>query len=112
MSDYLVLNLLLALGAAVLAFAAEARARDIARQTMTSWCDRRALQFLDQSVALVGWGVARTRSGFAIERRFRFEVSSDQLTRWPGTLSLRGSKAVLLTLDDPSGPIIEPLQGH
>jgi hypothetical protein len=77
------------------------RARELATDIARAACDRRRLQFLDQTVALYRLGLRRTPPGLRWRRVYRFDFSEEGVGRRMGCLVLVGLDLELLDLGLP-----------
>ena len=76
------------------------RALDIARNIGRKTCGELGLQFLDDTVASTGWGLARNESGRRVFRRtYRFEFSETGNSRREGQLILMGDRLESITME-------------
>lgn len=66
------------------------RAREIATEICKVACDRRGLQFLDQTVALRRLGLAWRAEGLRMRRVYRFDFSEEGVGRRSGYIVMRG----------------------
>lgn len=80
------------------------RAREIATGISRAACERRGLQFLDQTVSLVRLGLRRTGGGLRLRRVYRFDFSEEGVGRRDGYLVLVGVDLVELSLGLPDRP--------
>jgi len=80
------------------------RARELAIGISRAACQKRDLQFLDQTVALVRLGLRRTANGLRLRRVYRFEFSEEGVGRRSGHLILVGLDLVELSLGLPDQP--------
>lgn len=95
---------LIVLGLVLLLWLDGARAREIATQIAIAVCERRDLQFLDGSVALVRMALRRTPQGLRWRRMFRFDVSVEGMGRHSCHVLLIGTTLETVdlgVLDDP-----------
>jgi hypothetical protein len=84
------------------------RARERAIALCRDACNRRALQLLDETVALERLALQRDRDGrVRIRRRYRFEFTRDGAVRDTGTVVMLGDRVVMLDLPEPGGRVIE-----
>ena len=74
-----------------------ARARELATAIGRAACERRGVQFLDETVAFVRMGLRWTRDGLRIRRMFRFDFSAEGVGRRTGHVLLLGTR--LETID-------------
>jgi hypothetical protein len=75
-----------------------ARAREFATILARSHCERHGLQFLDDTVAPVRFGVRWTADGLRLRRMFRFEFSLEGVGRRIGYVLMLGTR--LEAIDD------------
>jgi hypothetical protein len=69
--------------------------REKARRACLNECERRGLQFLDDSVALSQLRLRRNLLGrLVFYREYRFEFSEDGLRRFPGRVTLLGQQVL------------------
>jgi len=80
------------------------RARELATEICRAACRRRAVQFLDQTVALRELRATRTDSGLKLRRLYRFEFSEEGIGRRSGHLVLLGLDLEAIDLDLPEAP--------
>jgi hypothetical protein len=80
------------------------RAREMAVGICRAACERRDLQFLDQTVALRHLGVRRTPDGLRLRRVYRFDFSEEGIGRRTGYLALVGLDLEEISLGLPSDP--------
>ena len=66
------------------------RAREMALGICRAACEQRALQFLDQTVAMRRLRVRWTTNGLRLRRTYRFEFSDEGADRRGGYLTLVG----------------------
>jgi len=99
------LCLLGALGLALGAWSWSVNGRERVLAISREVCQDLKLQRLDDSVALRGLRIIYA-SGFAIERRYEFEFSTDGADRRRGTVGLRGSALTWVELEMPDGPLL------
>ncbi|MCB1764001.1 MAG: DUF3301 domain-containing protein [Gammaproteobacteria bacterium] len=83
-----------------------ARAREIAIGVCEASCRQHGLQFLDQTVALVRFGIRWTGRGIRIRRLFRFDFSEEGVGRLNGHITLVGIELEELSLGLPSASIV------
>ena len=75
-------------------------ALEIARNAGRRTCSEANVQFLDDTVANIGLGLARDRSGRRVLRRtYRFEFSETGNSRLEGRLILLGDKVESVTME-------------
>lgn len=77
------------------------RARELATEICRVVCKRRAVQFLDQTVALRQLRARRTESGLRLRRVYRFDFSEEGVGRRSGYLVLVGLDLETIDLDPP-----------
>lgn len=77
---------------------AGARAREFATNLAKRYCGNRNLQFLDDTVSLVRFGVRWTGEGLRVRRMFRFEFSLEGVGRRSGYVLMLGTR--LERIDD------------
>lgn len=88
--------------------AAAERARDLGRDA----CRAAQVQWLDDSVHVVGIKPCRLHSGrLGWERTFRFEYSADGADRHQGRLVLRGDRLVSFAGPASPAPLVFPSRG-
>src|SRR5690606_18526266 len=75
---------LLLIGALIWLWMGALAAREFAIRAGQQLCRANGVQLLDQSVALGRLRLQRTSTGFAVERRYHFEVSLDGMDRGHG----------------------------
>lgn len=75
-----------------------ARAREFAIELARSYCRKRGLQFLDETVALARMGLRWTREGLRVRRMFRFDFSLEGSGRHVGYVLMLGTR--LERIDD------------
>lgn len=80
------------------------RAREIATGIGRAACERRGLQFLDQTVALYRLGVRRQPEGLRWRRVYRFDFSEEGVGRHTAHLILVGMDLEELSLGLPQHP--------
>lgn len=81
-----------------------ARAREFATALARRHCERRDLQFLDETVSLARMGIRWTNDGLRVRRMFRFEFSLEGVGRRTGYVLLLGTR---LELIDDGLPTVE-----
>ncbi|MCB1722090.1 MAG: DUF3301 domain-containing protein [Gammaproteobacteria bacterium] len=81
---------LLFLAALAWIWLAGARARELATSLARVHCERRGLQFLDETVSLARMGLRWTRQGLRVRRMFRFEFSLEGVGRQTAYILLLG----------------------
>lgn len=69
-----------------------ARAREFATVLARRHCERRGLQFLDETVALVRMGLRWTNAGLRVRRMYRFDFSLEGTGRRFGYILMIGSR--------------------
>lgn len=81
------------------------RAREIATGLCRELCERRDLQFLDQTVALRKLGMRWPNQGLRFRRVYRFDFSEEGMGRHTGYLVMLGTEleSVSLGLPEDSG---------
>ena len=76
------------------------RALEIARNAGRHACKNANVQFLDDTVASIGLGLVRDKSGRRVLRRtYRFEFSETGNSRLEGQLILLGNKIESVTME-------------
>lgn len=95
------LFLIVAICGAGLFWLDSSRARELANAISRAACDKRGVQFLDETVAFARMGLRWTREGLRIRRMFRFEFSPEGVTRRSGYVLLLGTRLEALHLDWP-----------
>lgn len=75
-----------------------ARAREFATVLARRHCERRGLQFLDETVALARMGLRWTREGLRVRRMYRFDFSLEGTGRRFGYILMIGAR--LESVDD------------
>jgi len=80
------------------------RARELATGICRAACERRNLQFLDQTVALRRLSVRRTPAGLRLRRVYSFDFSEEGIGRRNGYLALVGLELEELSLGLPEDP--------
>lgn len=85
-----------------------ARARELATGVAESLCERRSLQFLDETVSLQRIALRRTGDGLRLRRMFGFDFSIEGVGRRRGHVILLGTRVEQFSLDLPP----EPVPGH
>ena len=77
------------------------KAREMALKQVKRYCEREALQLLDQSVALRRLSMARNpQTGqLGIKRRYGFEFTSTGDERYQGNVELFGSRLLRIEVD-------------
>lgn len=78
-----------------------ARAREMATEIARTLCQRRGLQFLDETVSLQRMGIRWTANGLRLRRMFRFDFSVEGMGRRTGWLILLGTDVEQLELGLP-----------
>lgn len=106
-SPQAVIPLLLLLGAIGLWWATSVAARDRAIAAARRLCRDQGWQLLDETVALAGLRPVRGERGLQLERRYRFDFSSDGGERSAGGIRLVGSRVTLRWAEAPDGRVIE-----
>lgn len=77
------------------------RAREIALGICRAACERRGVQFLDQTVALRKLGIRWPNQGLRFRRVYRFDFSEEGVGRRNGYLVLLGTDLVEISLGLP-----------
>jgi hypothetical protein len=99
--------LLLAAAAAFLFWNDSLRARERMLQTCARLCRELKVQFLDETVVLTGFSVARGAAGWPeFTRVYSFEFSGTGQDRWQGRAILAGRRVLSVQLDHPEGVTI------
>jgi len=80
------------------------RAREIATGVCKTLCERRNLQFLDQTVALRRLGVRWPAQGLRFRRVYRFDFSEEGVGRHSGYLVMLGTAVESYSLGLPERP--------
>lgn len=88
----------LVLLALALVWLSAARAREFATILARRHCEKRGLQFLDDTVAPVRFGMRWTTEGLRLRRMFRFEFSLEGVGRRIGYVLMLGTR--LEAIDD------------
>jgi hypothetical protein len=78
------------------------RAREIATGICRAACERRNVQFLDQTVALSRLGIRWPAQGMRFRRVYRFDFSEEGIGRRTGHLILLGQELEEISLGLPS----------
>lgn len=100
--------LAIALTFAILLWVGSMRAREFAEAAARAACKRNDLQFLDETVALAEWGLARdTRGQMRIRRIYSFEFSIGGTERRSGTVRMLGFRVRGIALDLPDHTLHE-----
>ncbi|MDX1434671.1 MAG: DUF3301 domain-containing protein [Gammaproteobacteria bacterium] len=94
------LVVLIAVGAVLLFWRSNLRARETAVRLARSACQDRDLQFLDDTVALARLGIDTGGDGWALRRVYEFEFSVDGRNRRTGSVTLHGTTLETLFLPD------------
>jgi hypothetical protein len=98
--DFTSLLYLMALAALGWFWLGSIRVLEIAREAGRQACSKANVQFLDDTVASTGLGLARTPSGRRVLRRtFRFEFSATGNNRIEGQVVMRGETVESVTMD-------------
>ena len=79
-----------------------ARARELATAIAQTACEKRHLQFLDDTVALTRIALRRTPHGLRLRRMFRFDYSTSGNERSTGYVILISTQLELLDLGLPN----------
>ncbi|NKI34232.1 DUF3301 domain-containing protein [Wenzhouxiangella sp. XN79A] len=103
---------MLVLGAVALWWAGAVAARDRAIAAARGLCREQGWQLLDETVALNRLRPVRGERGLLLERRYRFEFSTDGGERSVGGLNLRGPNVTLRWAETPEGRLIEQRLGR
>jgi Protein of unknown function (DUF3301) len=80
------------------------RTREIATGICQSVCQRRQVQFLDQTVALRRVGLRWPRQGLRLRRVYRFDFSEEGVGRRTGYLVMVGMDLQEISLGLPQDP--------
>lgn len=80
------------------------RAREIATGVCRSACERRNIQFLDQTVALRRLGLRWPPQGLRFRRVYRFDFSEEGTGRRSGYLVMLGQNLQEISLGLPENP--------
>lgn len=77
------------------------KARELALKQVKRYCDREALQLLDQSVALRGLSITRNPNNgqLGLKRRYGFEFTSTGDERYQGSIELLGARLLHIEVD-------------
>ncbi|QEW06209.1 DUF3301 domain-containing protein [Nitrincola iocasae] len=77
------------------------KVRELALKQVKRYCDREALQLLDQSVALRHLSMARNphNGQLHLKRRYNFEFTSTGDERYQGHIELLGSRLLHIEVD-------------
>ncbi|KGK41283.1 hypothetical protein LH51_15960 [Nitrincola sp. A-D6] len=77
------------------------KVRELALKQVKHYCNREALQLLDQSVALRGLSITRSpQSGqLSLKRRYAFEFTSTGDERYQGYIELLGARLLRIEVD-------------
>lgn len=95
---------LLLIGALIWLWMGALAAREFAIRAGQQLCRANGVQLLDQSVALGRLRLQRTSTGFAVERRYHFEVSLDGMDRGHGHLDVVGRELVAWSMPARTAP--------
>lgn len=83
------------------------QARERMLKTCARLCRELKLQFLDETVVLVGLRLGRGNSGWPrFTRVYSFEFSDNGQDRWQGRATLAGREVLSVQLDHPQGVTI------
>jgi len=83
------------------------RGRELALRAGARACARLDVQFLDETVALIGLRPARGADGRVhLRRHYGFEFSVDGVDRHPGRIVVFGRRVESVQLDHPEGRIL------
>jgi len=104
-----VIPALLLLAAAALWWHGAVRALDAAREAARAFCRRQGWQLLDQTVSMASVTPRRSRGGWALVRRYRFDFCPDGQSRRQGGLLLLGGRPLRIWSDGPEGRVVEEL---
>lgn len=85
-----------------------ARARELATELARALCEKRGVQFLDETVTLSRTGLRWTSNGLRIRRLFRVEYSVEGMSRRCGHILLLGTQVESVDLGLPQDNAIEP----
>jgi hypothetical protein len=97
---YVDLFLLLAFGLAIWLWQDTARAKELASQAGNRACNRVQVEFLDETVEFTDLRLARDAGGrLCLQRRYRFEFSSDGSRRYQGRISMLGHQLESLDME-------------
>ena len=106
MAESAILAILLTL--VILLWSGSMRAREVAQRTARAACGRNDVQFLDETVALAEWGLARDTLGqMRMRRLYRFEFSIGGTERHGGTVRMLGLRVLGIALDLPDHTLHE-----
>jgi Protein of unknown function (DUF3301) len=98
------LILLLVMAALVWFWFDSRRAWEITVRICEHTCRDMNLQFLDETVSLSGFGLARNSDGrLQLMRQFQFEFSSTGADRRQGRATMLGGRVEAVQLDNPDG---------
>ncbi|MEJ2508770.1 MAG: DUF3301 domain-containing protein [Gammaproteobacteria bacterium] len=98
---------LLAIFLVALVWVEALRGRELALRAGARACSRLDLQFLDETVALVGLRPRRGGDGrVRLRRTYGFEFSVDGVNRYPGRIVVFGRSVESVQLDHPDGRIL------
>ena len=77
------------------------KARESALKQVKRYCEREALQLLDQSVALRGLSITRNPQNgqLSLKRRYGFEFTSTGDERYQGNIELLGGRLLHIEVD-------------
>jgi hypothetical protein len=94
------LFLLLLFGFAIWFWQDAARAKELASLAGRRACDRVQVVFLDETVEFTGLRLVRDTEGrLRLQRRYRFEFSSDGSRRYQGRIFMQGHRLESLEMD-------------
>ncbi len=102
------LSILLLVGIAVALWMAALGANELARAHCRKLCSDAQLQLLDETVALQKLSLTKVVGGYAIRRRYTFEISADGTDRHAGSITFVGKRRqnyLLPLLDATSSPV-------
>jgi len=98
---------LLAIFLVALVWVEALRGRELALRAGARACSRLDLQFLDETVALVGLRPRRGADGrVRLRRTYGFEFSVDGVNRYAGRIVVFGRSVESVQLDHPDGRIL------
>lgn len=88
-----------------------ARARELATEVARGMCEKRGLQFLDETVSQVRLGLRWTPGGLRLRRMFSFDFSMEGTGRRGGWLILLGTQVEQFDLGLPKASEPAPAAG-
>lgn len=107
MLSYETLALLLLVGLVYAFWSQHLRARELAVQHCAKACQSANIQFLDQSVSMLGLRLQRDGNGrIGLVRRFGFDFSVDGVARHHGVVMVAQNQVISLVMDMPQGMTI------